>query len=558
MTIERDLRPRIDDDLADLARQIPPIPRGYAQLRSLMALLPPPLAARTQPAFPSDEVSAPETAAQQMAVTTGVGQIPGTAIMDGSVGGNVLQDGAVAGAAFAATVRPVYLVTSLPLLPNSLYPVGQFVLLTSVSPAELYENVANVWTKAIGAEDIKADSITAGVIAAGAIGTSELAVGARLTGEVANETGLTPGVFIDSTGILIRSGKLTLQDEYGITTMAASGFSGTWAEFIATGLYNGLFRSGINGTLPAGRNANLPYWTVSDVTGSPVATYDATNDRVVVTFAALNNKKKLVSDPIFAHEFADYEYGALINIARSAGTVTAEAYVEWLDEALSVVATSTPVTLASVASTTNFLLATADNANTTGVVYGRLVLTAEETGTHNAGNSVTFRRTRLRLVPSTLVDPVIAQGLTVVGFTDLLANAAIAGEITSYDGDLWTDYTPTVGGSGGATHSTIEGRYIRIGEWVLVNIYLVCNGNGSGAADITITTPSNPDRAYRQVLYGSSTGHGIPNGPISLTAFTGGSGAVWDRLHGNDATAMSGANYDSGGIIVLQGFYKEA
>lgn len=81
-------------------------------------------------------------------------------------------------ASFAASIRPVFLVTALPALPDANYPVGQFVYKTNDVPPRLYKNVADAWVAAVGPNDIQADSITAGQIAAGAISTSELAAGA--------------------------------------------------------------------------------------------------------------------------------------------------------------------------------------------------------------------------------------------------------------------------------------------------------------------------------------------------------------------------------------------
>lgn len=224
----------------------------------------------------------------------------------GQVTAGGIAPGAVTGAAFASTVAPVLLVHGLPTLPNPSYPIDVFVYDIDAAPKRLYKNVADVWVSAIGPDDIQANSITAGQIAAGAVSTSELAVGARLTGELANESGVSPGVFIDSTGILIRDGKLVLEDEFGLTTLGASGFSGSWADFVTNGLYNSALRAGVVGTIPNGRTAALPYWTLANGVGSPVATF-LSGGGVKITFAALNNQKTMRSDLIAVSPGRSYE-----------------------------------------------------------------------------------------------------------------------------------------------------------------------------------------------------------------------------------------------------------
>lgn len=641
--------PGLSDDLDEIAASIPRIPRTYAQLRSLLALLPSPLAARTQGSFPVDEVVAPESAVDQVGVQSGIGAIPGSAIMDGAIGSGQIRDGAVTGAAFAATIRPVYLVTALPGLPDPLYPIGQFVYKTSDVPPRLYKNVANVWVAAIGPNDIQADSITAGQIAAGAIATSELAVGARLTGEVANETGLTPGVFIDSTGILIRSGKLTLQDEFGLTTLFASGFNGSWFDFITTGLYNSRFTSGVADVDLSGRTANLPYWSAEPGTvGTIQRKHISGRSRVRAVFSLTLGDMRLESDKVPCIEADFVELSWAYSLQRAAGNLALNPTLRFWTEAG---AFHSDVLLTGIAASASITTVTRGPADAIQVPLGAAFVSVRmrftESTTHNAGNFIDLYWASLVRKTTTIPpalryndDAVIADNLGSGTVNDYdpgaidsmsLLEASVSGDVTltgivapSFDkhtirifnqdastpivlshddagssaanrirtpgglqyligprgwvelyywttvdrwyvvdtipaAAVWQTYTPSVGGTGGATHSTATGSYKRLGDGLVqILIYLNCNGNGSGAADVTITTPTNPDRSTRQVLTGSSTGHGITNGPISLTAFTGGAGAVWDRIHSNSGAAMSGADYDSGGIIVLQGWYREA
>ena len=81
-------------------------------------------------------------------------------------------------------------------------------------------------------------------------------------------------VTIDDSGLTIEDGALTLKDEFGETVLVASGFAGSWADFLNGGLYNYTFTAGIAGDIPDGRSASLPYWTVSR-SGSSTLTWTA-------------------------------------------------------------------------------------------------------------------------------------------------------------------------------------------------------------------------------------------------------------------------------------------
>jgi hypothetical protein len=266
----------------------------------------------------------------------------------GQVTAGQIAPGAVAAASFAAGIAPVLLVHGLPTLPNSAYPIDTFVYDIDASPKRLYKNVADVWTAAVGPDDIQANSITAGQIAAGAVSTSELAVGARLVGEVANDNTGTPGVFIDSSGILIRDGKLTLEDEFGLTTMQASGFSGSWADYVGTGLYNGTFAAGAIGGLPIGRTPSLPYWNITKSVGNPTVTRDADSSypggyRLRATFSAIGDAVTVASDPVPVVGGMTYGvaivYGFGVTVA---GTLDLFYTTKFYDAAGSLIATDGP------------------------------------------------------------------------------------------------------------------------------------------------------------------------------------------------------------------------
>lgn len=496
--IRKPLEDVLPDDLDQIARETPALPRSYRVLRQLIALLPNPLAAGTQPSFPADDLQQPASADQNLTGNglTGDGapaSIPGTAIMPGTIPGS----------GFVSTVKPVLIVNGLPTLPNANYPINTFVYDISGSPASLWKNVANVWTRAIGASDIQADSITAGQIAAGAIATSELAASAvtadkvaansldvghtsvptggnlvgnpgfeldgntsagdPLTGWLGLAGGITtnvqttglprsgayacriigptdgvasarfipvvPGarykirlwgrgdganigigrlqarvhwydatfvqlssqstsadlgtgttfteivaqftapttavyakvraqtgstndasdkvyvddmeffradedinhaggdVVIDSTGIVINNGKLTLQDAFGTSSLGASGFSGSWSDFVRHGLYNSSLQ-GTTGALPNGRTASLPYWSVSQDIGSPTITALA-GGGVKVAFAAASNAASFTSDNVPIRPNTVLEGAALISSNVAGGDVIVDVTVFW-------------------------------------------------------------------------------------------------------------------------------------------------------------------------------------------------------------------------------------
>jgi hypothetical protein len=494
----------------------------------------------------------------------------------GQITAGQISPGAVTGAAFASTIAPVILVHGLPTLPDPNYPVDVFVYDIDAVPKRLYKNVADVWTAAIGPDDIQANSITAGQIAAGAIATSELAVSLVLPGSLANEAGGTPGVFIDSTGILIRSGKLTLQDEFGETTMDASGFSGSWSDFVATGFYNGAFRAGTAGALSNGRLAALPYWTVA-ADGATAATLTFLDPGLRYSFTAQTDGRKITSDQTPVLPGQSYSFELAYEVARSAGDVVFDVRVHFYDA--SGAFSSTVTSLLHHTASQPFTVWTLPLAAGADEYFAAFEFRAAQT-VHNAANTVTLWNVRLAEIPIEVgdlqvaelavsgslivdVDVDVAGTLEVEGDFEVGAVAdrkfsvdSATGRITQYENNSWTAYTPVVGGDGTATYSTAEGYYMKIGKIVFVEIYLVCSANGTGASNITITTPTEPDRNVRQVITGNSEGHGVA-GVVQLVALLGGSGDVWDRVRSSTGVNLIGTDIDSGGILTFTGWYRE-
>jgi hypothetical protein len=147
------------------------------------------------------------------------------------------------------------------------------------------------------------------------------------------------------------------------------------------------------------------------------------------------------------------------------------------------------------------------------------------------------------------------------------------GQFRTYGGNSPTPWVTTVTNQGSATFNTNNGWYWRVGKMVYVNIYLGVNVAGSGTGLVTVTMPSNVDRTTRQCLliHSESNGAGSSGQGSELVSairggecvfFTSGSGATSDRIRidlgsGNEAN-LQGSNLLAGGLIAIQGWYREA
>ncbi|MEM4360475.1 MAG: hypothetical protein QXT45_08105, partial [Candidatus Bilamarchaeaceae archaeon] len=114
------------------------------------------------------------------------GQITSAQIENGSITDIKIASGAVSLTKFASGLRPVQLVSSLPSLPNSDYPQGAVVFLTTDN--KLYRSTGNSWTAAVPTSDLSGQvtgsqildgSITELKIASGAVSLTKFANGLR-------------------------------------------------------------------------------------------------------------------------------------------------------------------------------------------------------------------------------------------------------------------------------------------------------------------------------------------------------------------------------------------
>jgi hypothetical protein len=141
------------------------------------------------------------------------------------------------------------------------------------------------------------------------------------------------------------------------------------------------------------------------------------------------------------------------------------------------------------------------------------------------------------------------------GTDELVVNNG--GLMTTYSGNAYTTFTPTVTGGGSAAFSTRTGWRTRIGNNIFYGMYFVVSTAGSGGTAISITGAINVDRTTRQVLLAHCDGLTAGNnGACTLLSLTGGSGAVWDRLRNSTNGNITGADLSNGGVISITGWFR--
>ncbi|WP_431976185.1 hypothetical protein [Micromonospora haikouensis] len=130
----------------------------------------------------------------------------------------------------------------------------------------------------------------------------------------------------------------------------------------------------------------------------------------------------------------------------------------------------------------------------------------------------------------------------------------------------YNTYTPAFSGHGSASFSTLTGRWKRISyKTVHFIAYWVVSTAGTGTGNVTITAPTSIDRTVRQSVMGNLEGAASPSlRHVAAVSFTGGTGAVFDRLRfdsggsTNSLSNLTGADLASGMLGVIQGIYMEA
>jgi hypothetical protein len=110
-------------------------------------------------------------------------QVTNAQIADSAVTGTKLANLAITTSKFADGIRPVGIVGSLPALPDTTYPVGAVVTLTT--DGKLYRNVAGTWTAAVPTVDLTG-TIATGQIADDAVTNAKIGPSAVDVLELAN------------------------------------------------------------------------------------------------------------------------------------------------------------------------------------------------------------------------------------------------------------------------------------------------------------------------------------------------------------------------------------
>lgn len=186
---------------------------------------------------------------------------------------------------------------------------------------------------AVTAAKITAGTITATEIAAGAITTTQL----NSSAVIQNVTNSGATVTIDSTGIDILSGALTIQDQFGGTVLGASGFSGSWLKFLESGgFYNSDFAVGDTSDIAvtevsssdttvhylAGLTTHLPYWVVKTSGGTLklVTSANAPSGNALQSTASVNGQTNTVYQDIPAAPDMSYFINAWMALQYTAGT----------------------------------------------------------------------------------------------------------------------------------------------------------------------------------------------------------------------------------------------
>lgn len=135
---------------------------------------------------------------------------------------------------------------------------------------------------------------------------------------------------------------------------------------------------------------------------------------------------------------------------------------------------------------------------------------------------------------------------------------SLSGQIATYNDNNVPSYTPVIGGTGGATWATLAGRWMRLGPLIWFHVFAVAATPGAGAANISVSTPTDVDRTLQQTVTGHIGGSAAVNGTVAGIALTSGSGAVLDRVRTSTGANITGANINAAAWNMdLSGWYIE-
>lgn len=142
-----------------------------------------------------------------------------------------------------------------------------------------------------------------------------------------------------------------------------------------------------------------------------------------------------------------------------------------------------------------------------------------------------------------------------------LGNVDMRDQITSYDNNTFTSFTPTLTNTGGITYAAQNGWWQRVGKMIFYGGYILTSSNGSGAALVGLPAPTNIERTGRQTLFingDNITGFSGALSALALSAAEGFSGSTFERIRSSTGTNLTGATLISGSRLTFNGWYREA
>lgn len=143
-------------------------------------------------------------------------------------------------------------------------------------------------------------------------------------------------------------------------------------------------------------------------------------------------------------------------------------------------------------------------------------------------------------------------------------NGTFTGDINVNGSTVWTSFTPTWTIGGSPATSTNVGWYKKIGKIVFFEIYTVWSASGTGSTGITGNLPTTPFRdgnganTTRQLTVGFITGTNTVSPGMILGQVTAGGTGTNMAMTMYDTNNIQGSYIQSGTILTLQGWYREA
>lgn len=151
-------------------------------------------------------------------------------------------------------------------------------------------------------------------------------------------------------------------------------------------------------------------------------------------------------------------------------------------------------------------------------------------------------------------DIVISSNLNRI-FGDIL----VRDQITTYDNNAFTSYTPTLVGTGLPPY-TATGYWQRVGKMIFFVAQFTTTNVGSTAGITSFTAPTNVDKSTRQTVSGNADGMTGNSGSITALSLPGGTANQFDRIRTPTGANWTGATFTpaAGGVLVFEGWYREA